>query len=240
MQAARSSSDSNSTGFERSRRSPYILSARFLSVSSHHAVGRCVGMPMRVETELFASIAAREHAEKGDGRSNAARTTPREDPGPPAVKPSVRFDAEVAGEDFAPRHEPDLDAEVLAGRREPGQGEEEGEVEPPPGLQAGGIGEHPALARLPGALVALRIEEDHLQEGTRFRGSLPRLKALVADFEVEEDLAGLRRARHDDRLRRMEHQRQRDVAGRFFLRQVASQHVDTPFERNVPETPRTA
>src|SRR5450830_479635 len=149
---------------------------------------------------------------------------------------SARFDAEVAGEDFAARHEADLDAKVLARSREPRQVEEEGEVESPPGLQAGGISEHPALARLPGALVALRIEEDHLEEVTRFRVPLPRLKSVIADFEVKENLPGLSsRARHDDRLRRMEHQRQRDVASRHFLRQVASQHVDAyPFERNTP------
>jgi hypothetical protein len=136
----------------------------------------------------------------------------------------------VAGQDFAAGNEADLDAKVLARRREPGQVEEEGEVESPPGLQAGGIGEHPALARLPGALAALRVEEDQLEEGTGFRDSLSRLKRLVADFEVEEDFPRLVRARDDDRVRCMEHQRQRDVASRVFLRQVTSQHVDTPFK----------
>src|SRR5450830_629080 len=120
---------------------------------------------------------------------------------------SARFDAEVAGEDFAAGNEADLDAEVLARRREPGQVEEEGKVESPPGLQAGGISEHPALARLPGALVALCIEEDQLEKGTRFRGPLPYLKRLVADFEVKKDLPRLARTRDDDRVRRMEHQR---------------------------------
>jgi hypothetical protein len=136
----------------------------------------------------------------------------------------------VAGEDFAAGNEADFDAEVLAGRREPGQVEEEGEVEPPPGLQAGGISEHPALARLPGALVALGVEEDQLEERTSFRGPLPCLKGLVADFEVQEDLSRLARARDDDRMGRVEHQRQRDVASRLFFRQVTSQHVDTPFK----------
>jgi hypothetical protein len=136
----------------------------------------------------------------------------------------------MAGKDFAAGNEADLDAEVLARKREPGQVEEEGEVETPPGLQAGGISEHPALARLPGALAALRVEEDQLEEGTRFRGPFPCLKRLVADFEVEEDLPRLARIRDDDRVRRMEHQRQRDVASRFFFRQVTPQHVDTPFK----------
>src|SRR5512141_1926501 len=146
----------------------------------------------------------------------------------------------MAGENLAAGHESNLDTEVFAGSGEPGQGEEEGEVEPPPGLQAGGIGEHPALARLPGALVALRIEEDHLEERTRFRGSLPRLIGLVADFEVKEDFTRLRGARHDDRLRRMEHQRQRDVASRLFLRQAASQHFDAPLRyKNVLRDART-
>src|ERR1022692_1627508 len=174
-------------------------------------------------------------------RAERGQTAVRAVPARRIDPPSVRFDAEGAGENFAAGHEANLDAEVFAGRREPGQGEEEGEVESPPGLQAGGIGEHPALARLPGALVALRVEENHLEEGTGFRGPLPRLKSLVANFEVKEDLSGLCRARHDDWLRRMEHQRQRDVASRFFLRQVASQHVDAPpFERKIPRTPKTA
>src|ERR1017187_1309944 len=174
-------------------------------------------------------------------RAERGQTAVRAVPARRIDPPSVGFDAEVAGEDFAAGHEADLDAEVFAGRGEPGQGEEEGEVEAPPGLQAGGIGEHPALARLPGALVALRVEKDHLEKGTRFRGSLPRFKSLVADFEVKENLPGLCRARHDDRLRRMEHQRQRDVASRLFLRQVASQHVGTPPpERKIPQTPKTA
>jgi hypothetical protein len=65
------------------------------------------------------------------------------------------------------------------------------------------------------------------------------LKSLVADFEVKENLSGLCRARHDDRLWRMEHQRQRDVASRLFLRQVASQHVDAPpSDRDSPQAPQ--
>jgi hypothetical protein len=55
----------------------------------------------------------------------------------------------VAGKDLTAGNETDLDAEILARSREPGQVEEEGEIESPPGLQAGGISEHPALARLP-------------------------------------------------------------------------------------------
>src|ERR1017187_9597132 len=174
-------------------------------------------------------------------RAERGQTAVRAVPARRVNPPSVRLDAEVAGENFAAGHEANLDAEVFAGRGEPGQGGEEGEVESPPGLQAGGISEHPALARLPGALVAFRVEEDHLEEGTRFRGTLPRLKSFVADFEVKENLPGLCGAGHDDGLRRMEHQRQRDVASRLFLRQVASQHVDAPpSERNIPQTPKTA
>src|SRR5664279_5709720 len=141
MQARRSSSDSNSTGCDRSRCSPYILSARLRSVSSHHEVGRCVGMPMSVEKGLSAEFTARNDGRKGWSRSN--------DDGRSRSRASARFDAQVAGEDLAAGNETDLDAEILARSGEPGQVEEEGEIESPPGLQAGGISEHPALARLP-------------------------------------------------------------------------------------------
>jgi hypothetical protein len=185
---------------------------------------------MREETEFFAGITARDDAEKGARASNDFGKAGQTEEG------SARLDAEVAGEDFAAGNEADLDAEIFARRREPGQVEEEGEVESPPGLQAGGIGEHPALARLPGALATLRVEEDQLEKGTRFGGPLPCLKRLVADFEVKEDFPRVAGILDDDRVRRMEHQRQRDVASRVFFRQVTFQHVDTPFKCMNPWT----